>query len=48
LNDIAWQKAGIFKVRSELQDYISVCPNLASGRRSRVHGKPADRSHGGS
>jgi len=46
LKDIAWQKAGIFKVSFELQDYLSIYQIPASGGRSRVYGKPAERGHG--
>lgn len=43
LKDIAWQKAGIFKVSSEFQDYLSIYPKPHSGRRSCVYGEPTER-----
>ena len=43
LRDIAWQKAGIFKVSSAFQDYFSISQNSSSGRRSRIYGEPAGR-----
>jgi folylpolyglutamate synthase/dihydropteroate synthase len=46
LKDIAWQKAGIFKVSSEFQDHLSICPNPASERCSRVYREPAERRDG--
>jgi folylpolyglutamate synthase/dihydropteroate synthase len=43
LKDIAWQKAGIFKVSPQLRLNLCASPNRVSARRSRVYSEPAER-----
>jgi folylpolyglutamate synthase/dihydropteroate synthase len=46
LKDIAWQKAGIFKVSPKLHLHLSIRPNHVSGRRTRVYSDSAERGDG--